>query len=59
MQLRFLGQIYSTKSIQLATIPSDIPVHFRGQKYFLRRPLTALKPKFSIRQYRGILYTKS
>ena len=58
MKLRFLGQNYSPSNCQVETIPSDITVSFRGHSYPLRRPLQKFTPQFSIRNYRGILYSK-
>ena len=39
MELRFLGQVYSTSNVQVETVPSDLTVCLRGQAYNLRRPI--------------------
>lgn len=59
MELRFLGQVYSTSNVQVETVPSDLTVCFRGQTYNLRRPIQTAKSQFGIRIYRGVLYGKN
>ena len=56
--LRFLGRDYSDNSIFIETIPSNIMVRFRGQSYFLPRPIQNFNSQFGMRKYRGILYSK-
>ena len=58
MKLIFLGQKYSTQIMPIETIPADIIVCFRGQKYAVRRPVYRVKPQFGIRTYRGVCYCK-
>ena len=59
MELRFLGQTYSSCNQFVETIPSDITVSFRGQSYRLRVPRQSFKSKPDIRIYRGVGYCKS
>jgi hypothetical protein len=40
MELRFLGQLYSTLGDRIETEASEQTGHFLGQKYQLRRPIT-------------------
>ena len=52
MELRFLGQYYSTSNTEIETIPSDHTASFRGQKYHLRRPFHTSKSQLGLRKYR-------
>ncbi|VEP15561.1 conserved hypothetical protein [Hyella patelloides LEGE 07179] len=56
MELRFLGQLYSTLGDHLETEASEQTASFRGQKYQLRRPIITNKPQLGLRKYRGITY---
>ena len=56
MELRFLGQSYSTSNNSVETIPSDRTARFLGQKYNLRRPVQTFKPQLGLRKYRGVTY---
>ena len=56
MELRFLGQTYSTSNNSVETIPSDRTARFLGQKYQLRRPIHTFKSQLGLRKYRGVAY---
>ena len=56
MQLRFLGQAYSTSNHQVDTVPTAHQAHFLGQSYTLRRPLQTFKPPLGLRKYHGVAY---
>ncbi len=56
MQLRFLGQAYSSSNNQVETIPSEHTARFLGQSYLTRRPVQPFKSKLGLRKYRGIAY---
>lgn len=56
MELRFLGQLYSTLGDRIETEASEQTGHFLGQKYQLRRPITTIKQQLGLRKYRGVTY---
>lgn len=56
MELRFLGQVYSSQNNRVEIIPSDLTASFLGQPYHLRRPYKTFKPQLGLRKYRGITY---
>ena len=56
MQLRFLGQAYSSSNRQVNTVASENTAHFLGQSYTPRRPITTSKSQLGLRKYRGIAY---
>ena len=58
MQLRFLGQTYSTDNNQVKTVASEHTARFRGQNYTLRVSTQIFKYQLgvSIRKYRGVFY---
>jgi hypothetical protein len=56
MELRFLGQTYSTSSNQIDTETTNETGRFLGQKYTLRRPITATIQQLGLRKYRGVVY---
>ena len=56
MELRFLGQAYSTSNYQVDTIASEHTGHFRGHSYTLRRPRQTFKSQLGVRKYRGVIY---
>jgi len=58
MELRFLGQSYSSNSIVVETINSGIIARFRGQSYIPKRSIYSSKSQLTIRKYRGVLYCK-
>lgn len=56
MQLRFLGQPYSTSDNQVEAIPTGYTARFRGQTYVPNRPAQPFKSKLGLRKYRGVSY---
>ena len=56
MELRFLGQYYSTLGDRIETEALEQTASFRGQKYNLRRPVQTNKPQLGLRKYRGVTY---
>ncbi len=56
MQLRFLGQAYSTSDYQIETIPSQHTARFRGQSYTPHRPVKTTNSQLGLRKYRGVFY---
>lgn len=56
MELRFLGQVYSSQNNRVETIPSDHTASFLGQPYHLRRPVKTFKSQLGVRKYRGVVY---
>ena len=56
MQLRFLGQAYSTSDNQIEPIPSEHTARFRGQTYVPNRPVRPFKSQLGLRKYRGVTY---
>ena len=56
MKLRFLGQAYFSQQNQMETLPSEHTARFLGQKYVLRRPVSAAQSQLGIRKYRGVFY---
>ncbi len=56
MELRFLGQTYTTAKHQVPTIATENTAHFLGQSYTVRRPVQTFKPQLGLRKYRGISY---
>lgn len=59
MELRFRGQGYSSNSVRVKTIDSDLTACFRGQTYIPRRSIYSGKSQLAIRKYRGVLYCKA
>lgn len=56
MELRFLGQTYSTSNNQLETETLNQTGRFLGQSYTLRRPTPTFKSQLGLRKYRGVVY---
>ena len=56
MQLRFLGQAYSTSNNQVKTNASENTAHFLGHSYTPRRPIQTSNSQLGLRKYRGIPY---
>ncbi|MEM9276495.1 MAG: DUF4278 domain-containing protein [Cyanobacteria bacterium P01_F01_bin.143] len=56
MQLRFLGQAYSTENNQVETTAAEHTAHFLGQSYTPRRPVKTSNSQLGLRKYRGIAY---
>ncbi len=56
MQLRFLGQAYSTSDNQVKTNASENTARFLGQSYTPRRPVKTSNPQLGLRKYRGVAY---
>ena len=58
MELRFLGQAYSTSnnSVETAAIPQT--ARFLGKSYTMRRPVgnIQIKSQIGLRKYRGVAY---
>jgi hypothetical protein len=57
MELRFLGQTYSTSNVRLETETTNQTGHFLGQKYDLRSPILTTKPQLGVKKYRGVVYS--
>ena len=58
MQLRFMGQSYSTNSARVATVASEQTATFKGQKYQVRVPMQTVRSQpREVRKYRGVAYT--
>ncbi len=55
MELRFLGQAYSTSNNQVATITSENTGRFLGQSYNLRHPVKTFKSQLGLRKYGGVV----
>lgn len=56
MQLRFLGQAYSSSNRQVDTVASEHTAHFLGQSYTSRRSAKTSKSQLGLRKYRGVVY---
>ena len=56
MQLRFLGQAYSTSDNQVKTTASEHTARFLGQSYIPRRPVQTSNPQLGLKKYRGVAY---
>ncbi|MBE9046938.1 DUF4278 domain-containing protein [Pleurocapsales cyanobacterium LEGE 10410] len=58
MELRFLGQAYSTSNSFASTVETENTARFLGQTYTLRRPANNLKssPRLGLKKYRGVVY---
>ena len=56
MQLRFLGQAYSSSHRQVETVASENTAHFLGQSYTPRLPVNTSKSQLGFRKYRGVVY---
>ncbi|ELS04204.1 hypothetical protein Xen7305DRAFT_00039320 [Xenococcus sp. PCC 7305] len=56
MQLRFLGQAYSTDNNQIRTVATEQTARFLGQSYTPRRPVQTSNSQLGLRKYRGIAY---
>ncbi len=57
MELRFLGQTYSTSNNQLETETLNQTGRFLGQSYTLSRPVKTFKSQLGLRKYRGVAYS--
>ncbi len=56
MQLRFLGQAYSTSDNQVETNATEHTARFLGQSYTPRRPVQTSNSQLGLRKYRGVAY---
>ena len=58
MELRFLGQVYSTNNNSVETIDTENTARFLGRSYTLRRPVQNLqfKSQLGLKKYRGVVY---
>ncbi len=56
MELRFLGQTYSTSNHRVPTVATENTAHFLEQNYTIRRPIQTFKPQLGLKKYRGISY---
>jgi len=56
MQLRFLGQAYSSSNNQVKTTASEHTARFLGQSYTTRRPVKTVNSQLGLRKYRGVAY---
>ena len=59
MELRFLGQTYTTANNRVPTVATQQTASFKGQKYQVRVPVQTAKSLLNteIRKYRGVTYT--
>ena len=59
MELRFMGQAYTTANRRVATVATEQTASFKGQKYQIRVPVQSIKsqPNREARKYRGVTYT--
>ena len=61
MELRFLGQVYSTNNNSVETIDTENTARFLGRSYTLRRPVQPVqhlqfKSQLGLKKYRGVVY---
>ena len=58
MQLRFMGQTYTTSNNRVQTVASEQTATFKGQKYQIRVPVQTAKYQLNLqeRKYRGVAY---
>ena len=58
MELRFLGQTYTTANNKVPTVATQQTASFKGQKYQVRVPVSTAKPQVNteVRKYRGVTY---
>ena len=56
MQLRFLGQSYTTSSNQVETEITNQTGSFLGRKYPLHRPVKTTNSQLGLKKYRGVAY---
>ena len=56
MQLRFLGQVYSTSNNQVKTNATEHTARFLGQSYTPRRPVQTSNSQLGLKKYRGVAY---
>ncbi len=56
MQLRFLGQAYSTSHNQIEIAAPKHTPPFLGQSYTTRRPVPKFDSHLGLRTYRGVVY---
>ena len=56
MELRFLGQTYSTSNNSVETVAIPCTARFLGKSYTMRRPVQTFKPQLGLKKYRGISY---
>ena len=59
MQLRFMGQTYTTANNKVETVATRQTASFKGQKYQVRVPVQTFKSQLNteVRKYRGVTYT--
>ena len=59
MQLRFMGQTYTTANNRVQTVATQQTAIFKGQKYQIRVPVPSAKSQLNtqVRKYRGVTYT--
>ena len=57
MRLRYRGQDYFAQNYQFATLTLEETGCFRGQSYYLHRPLKICKRPLGLRKYRGVVYS--
>ena len=58
MELRFMGQTYTTASNTVATTSSKQTATFKGQKYQVRVPVqTVSVGNTGLKKYRGVAYS--
>ena len=59
MELRFMGQTYTTANSRVPTVATQQTASFKGQKYQIRVPVQTIKSQLNTesRKYRGVTYT--
>ena len=59
MELRFLGQTYSTSNNLVETVAIPRTARFLGKSYTMRRPMPniQLKSQLGLKKYRGVSYS--
>ena len=57
MELRFMGQTYTTANNRVTTVATQQTANFKGQKYRVRIPVQTFKSQpQQLRKYRGVTY---
>ena len=59
MELRSMGQTYTTANNRVETVATKQTASFKGQKYQVRVPVQTAKFQLNseVRKYRGVTYT--
>ena len=56
MELRFLGQTYTSTNNPIPTIATARTGRFLGQNYKIRRSVQTFQPQLGLKKYRGVSY---